>query len=126
MFAQEQQKLEDASRKEPEEIFIPPPLTGWIDDVSTLGRVDISFSHPLDKALFKPEFISDRTLSVSIEAREDNVEPNVMTWELVSLSDSGMQIQLGFDNAILVSSGEERDVLQVEFETNLLFRSFEY
>mmetsp|Transcript_26731 Transcript_26731/g.40783 ORF Transcript_26731/g.40783 Transcript_26731/m.40783 type:complete len:115 (-) Transcript_26731:232-576(-) len=49
-----------------------------------------------------------------------------MSWELVSLQDRSMNIQLSFDNALLVSTGDERDVLRVEFETNLLFRSQAY
>jgi len=75
----------------------PPPLTAWVEDVSTLGLVQIKFSHPLDLGLLKPKFISDRTLSVFVEKMTEEEEKGAdlgdsLVWELYSLDPRVMAI----------------------------------
>ncbi|CDW71772.1 UNKNOWN [Stylonychia lemnae] len=88
-------------------------LKAYISSISMMGEVDIKFSERI-LDLKQSNLQNQTALSLKLDSKIQSLKNFIKTWEIISVSNTGIKIQITFNEPLLVSSSSKDD-LKVEF-----------
>jgi len=96
---------------EEEEVYIPETPHIKLNKINQKGLVKFTFT----KTMLVPGNLTgfdDEVLLISIKPGFESKNENLgFTWELVSYTEEGLDVQINFEKAVYVSSNADKDIL---------------
>lgn len=119
-------EFKDMAKNEFTEVKEKRILAAWIEEVDQLGKVTVVLNQTLNEFLLRKDWFDERTFEFTLESSSDAPKDKLgFLWECTSFEQldvsAKFEFQVNFTNAVLVSSGEEADLLKIRFVKRVFF-----